>query len=341
MRSKALFLRIVRQFFHDKRTLALLILAPVLVLSLLYLVLDGENYTPEIVLVDVPEELIAAFEENTDAKIDVTDLSEANERLENGEADAIVSYENNKPSLVLEGSSPTANQAVMASVEQVMRPSGVKAGTEIDPVFLHGSKDLSTFDYYGSVFIGFFAFFFVFLIAGVSFLRERTTGTLERLLASPVRRWEIVIGYIYGFGFFTAIQTVIIVVYAIYVLDLPMKGSFWLVLLTTLLTAFSALTLGTLMSAFANNELQMIQFIPLIIVPQFFFSGVFDLETISDWVSWIGPLTPLYYTADALRDIMIRGKEVGAIIWNLLIIFGFGLVFMMLTIVALRKHRKL
>ena len=86
--------------------------------------------------------------------------------------------------------------------------NGQKPELKID--YLHGSSDMGQFDYFGPVLVGFFVFFFVFLIAGVSFLRERTTGTLERLLARPLRKWEIVMGYVLGFGIFTMIQSTII-----------------------------------------------------------------------------------------------------------------------------------
>lgn len=83
----------------------------------------------------------------------------------------------------------------------------------------------------------------------------------------------------------------------------------------------------------------MIQFIPIIIVPQFFFSGLINLDTIFDWLSWLGPITPLYYAAEALRDIMVRGYGWDAIYGNLLMLAGFSALFIILNILALRKHR--
>jgi ABC-2 type transport system permease protein len=207
--------------------------------------------------------------------------------------------------------------------------------------FLHGSEDIGQFDYLGPVLLGFFVFFFVFLIAGVSFLRERTGGTLERLMCSPLKLWEIVVGYVAGFGIFTTIQAGIIASYAIYVLGMLMEGSFFYVMLIILLLSFSALTLGILLSAFAQTELQMMQFIPIVVVPQVFFSGLFNLETISDWLSWIGPLTPLYYAAEALRDVMVRGYGFEQIAQNIYILLGFSILFMLLNVLALRKYRKL
>jgi len=148
-------------------------------------------------------------------------------------------------------------------------------------------------------------------------------------------------GYILGFGLFTIVQSAIIVSYCVYVLNLWMVGSFWWVLLITLLLALVALSLGTLLSTFANNELQMIQFIPLVIVPQVFFSGLFNLDTISDWVSWIGVVTPLYYGADALRDVMIRGEGWSAINADLGVLCLFAVLFIALNILGLKRYRRL
>src|SRR5690625_7931996 len=98
-----------------------------------------------------------------------------------------------------------------------------------------------------------------------------------------------------------------------------MAGRFTAVLAIILLLALTALTLGILISSFANSEFQMIQFIPVVVIPQIFFSGLFNLETISDLLSWIGPLTPLYYAAESLRDVMVRGYGWSDIYDNLLV----------------------
>ncbi|MGQ0515488.1 ABC transporter permease, partial [Bacillus sp. D-CC] len=88
---------------------------------------------------------------------------------------------------------------------------------------------------------------------------------------TPDKRWEIVVGYIIGFGIFAFIQSIIIVSFSVYILDLYVAGSIWLTLLITCMLSLTALTLGTFLSAYANNEFQIIQFIPLVIVPQIFF----------------------------------------------------------------------
>jgi ABC-2 type transport system permease protein len=335
--------RILQQIGRDKRTLGLLLFAPILLLTMLYLVFEGEDYKPKMGLVHVPE----ALEKKMDlAEAEVSffdDRDKADAKLISQELDGYIFFDGGAISVYLEGSDPLVNGEAIRWVQKALKPlqtSGAPS-QEMKIHYLHGSADMGQFDYFGPVLLGFFVFFFVFLIAGVSFIRERTRGTLERLLASPLRKWEIVVGYVAGFGIFTIFQATLIAAYSIYVLGMLMEGSFWNVLLIILLLSFTALTLGILLSSFANNELQMIQFIPIVIVPQIFFSGLFNLETISGWLNWIGPLTPLYYAADALRNVMVRGYGLGEIYLDILVLLGFALLFMVLNIMALRKYRKL
>ncbi|MGL4818363.1 MAG: ABC transporter permease, partial [Bacilli bacterium] len=203
----------------------------------------------------------------------------------------------------------------------------------------YGTTELEMFDYIGPVLIGFFIFFFVFLISGVSFLRERTTGTLERLLATPIARYELVFGYLIGYGLFTIVQSLIIAFYCTYVLGVYNVGGILLITFICVLIALSALSLGTFLSSYANNELQMMQFIPLIIVPQVFFSGMFPVEGMVEPLQWLAAIMPLTYGAHALTDVMMKGATLGDVWTQLGILFAFTVVFASLNIVALKKHR--
>ncbi|MEH7343223.1 ABC transporter permease [Bacillus sp. JJ1532] len=342
MRISALVIRILRQIIRDKRTMALLIFAPILVLSMLYLVFNGTDYEPKIGLVDVLEQIADQLDLDHADVTQYDSIQKAEKDLADKKLDGYILFENQQPAVFLEGSDPGANGSVLKWLQDALKPlqqGGPQKAAEVH--YLYGSSDMGQFDYYGPILLGYFVFFFVFLIAGVSFLRERTTGTLERLLSSPLRKWEIVMGYVIGFGIFTMIQAAVIAWYSIYVLGMLMEGIFIYVLIITLLVSLTALTLGTLLSSFANNELQMIQFIPLVIVPQLFFSGLFNPDTISKWLSWIGPLTPLYYANEALRNVMIRGFGLDMIYQDLLMLAGFSLLFMILNVAALRKYRRI
>lgn len=342
MNVQAITLRIIRQFRRDKRSLALMLLAPLLVLTLMWLVLDGDRYEPTIALVNVPEQMSELLEEQ-DVTIQKMDLSEAEEALDDLEIDALIHRQQSELNVTLEGSDPSTNQAVMGVVQKAMQNAVPAQSMPFKPQFdyLHGSDSLGLFDNVGPVLIGFFVFFFVFIIGGVSFLRERTQGTLERILSTPLKRWEIVTGYVSGFGLFTILQTALIAFFAIYALDVWMAGSIWYVLLVSMLLALTALTFGTLLSAFANNEFQMIQFIPIVIVPQVFFSGLFNLDAVASWIKMIGQIMPLTYGASALRGVMIRGEGFTDIQMDVYVLVAFAVTFFILNIVALKKHRKL
>lgn len=342
MRVWAIILRILRQFRRDKRTLALLFLAPIIVLSLMNLVFNGTDYEPNIGVISAPNALVDQMKEHQANVIHYENREIAEQALDDRSIDAIISLENAVLQVKLEGSEPSINKAVIMLLQKSGEGLQSKSDTsKMNIAYLHGSEGMTAIDQFGPILIGFFIFFFVFLISGVSFLRERTTGTLERLLSTPLRRSELVLGYIGGFGIFTIIQALLISWFCIKVLGILMTGSFAYVLLLTLLLSMTALTLGTLLSAYANNELQMIQFIPLIIVPQLFLSGLFPLDTLPVWLQKLGVVMPLTYGTHALSDVMIRGKGWGDIAGNVFVLIGFSLLFILLNIAALRKHRKI
>ncbi|MCX7614464.1 MAG: ABC transporter permease [Clostridiales bacterium] len=338
MRVKAVMLRILRQQGHDKRTIGLMILAPMLVLTLMSFIFNGAEYHPKIGVVNAPLSFINKLEDN-DAKIVRYSEYEAENALELSKIDAVINFRGGIPYIKLEGSDPSKSNAVIRLTQNALQQTISMIKPDI--TYLYGYKNMSSFDNFGPILIGFFIFFFVFLIAGVSFLSERDTGTLERILATPLRRWELVMGYILGFGVFTILQSSLIAWYSISILNIMMVGSFILVLLITILTALVALTIGTFISAYANNELQMIQFIPIIVVPQVFFSGLFDLSTMTPWLQYIGRIMPLWYAADALRNIMIRGKGWNDIATDVVVLIAFCAFFTVANILALKKHRKI
>ncbi|WP_082232381.1 ABC transporter permease [Halobacillus massiliensis] len=329
--------RILSQFRRDKRSMALMIMAPILVLTLMWLVLNGKQEKFHIAAVNVPDSIVEQIN-NDDLVLTRMSKKDAEKSLSNQSIEAVFEWKKERPVITVEGSDPNTTSSIQKILQQSFsEPDHLQP----DFKFLHGAADLDLFDYIGPVLIGFFVFFFVFIVGGVSFLRERTQGTLERILSTPLKRWELVLGYLSGFGLFTIFQSILIAAYTIFVLDVFMDGNFFYVLLVTFLLALSALSLGTLLSAFAKNEFQMIQFIPLVIVPQVFFSGLFPIEGLSQWLQAIGRIMPLTYGADAMRAIMLRGESLQDIQLNLYILLGFILLFTTLNITALKRYRRL
>lgn len=152
--------------------------------------------------------------------------------------------------------------------------------------------------------------FFGFLITGISVLRERTQGTMERLLASPISRMDIVAGYLLGFLLFALVQTLILFFYMVYVLNVSFQGDLWQILVFQVLIGINAVCLGTLFSVFARNEFQMMQFIPLMIIPQVFLCGLFiQINQMPDYLQWIAKFLPLTYGVEGIEALMLQGQN--------------------------------
>lgn len=337
MRAFAICKRLVKQMGRDPRTIAMLFVAPLLVLWLLSIAMNTTSATATLDVVGVKGPFLELLK-NTDAKVNEVSKEQAVQDVEARKADAYVELQDSQLHVTLEGSDPSANRAVLEALQKAGSATMNQPTPEIS--YLYGGSDLTPLDNLAPVLIGFFIFFFVFLLSGVAFLRERTAGTLERVLASPVRRYEIVLGYFVGFGFFAVLQTLFVQWFALHILDVRSVGSFWAVLAANLLIATVALSLGTLLSAFARNEFQMVQFIPLVVVPQIFLSGLFDMRNFPAWISAIANVLPLSHGASVLRSIMIRGEGLGANQVSLWVLAGYGVLFLFLNTLALKRYRQ-
>ncbi len=182
------------------------------------------------------------------------------------------------------------------------------------------------------------ALFFSFLLTGISFLRERSQGTMERLMASPVSRLDIVVGYLCGFFIFALTQTLIVLLFTIYVLDVHYSGDLWQIFIFQVVIITGAVNLGIFISTFARNEFQMVQFIPLIIIPQIFLCGViFHIEQMPDYLQWLSKILPLTYAVDGLRDIMLAGKSLLDVGFELAVLIGFAIIISILAAITLRR----
>ncbi|MGB2994397.1 MAG: ABC transporter permease, partial [Paenisporosarcina sp.] len=280
-------------------------------------------------------------------EIDVVTFQETNnieEVIVENELDGYLVLKDGTLNLTIENTDPSRSKLLQTKIQQAFAMGSGNSGLlkgELKTNYMYGSKDTTFFDVLSPILVGFFVFFFVFLISGIGLLRERMTGTLERLLSTPIRRWEIVLGYLIGYGLFAIIQTIIVVVYSVNILDMVLVGSVWHVLLVNVLIALVALSLGILLSSFAASEFQMIQFIPLVIVPQVFFTGIIPIAGMPEWLQMFSKIMPISYGADALKSIMYKGMDLSEILTDLAVLIGFAVVFIALNIVALKKYRKI
>ena len=344
-RTRAVARRIILQFRRDRRSLALLLVAPILVLTLVGQLWGSNTSTSKVHVLaigDVDPELLSALK-GTDLELSVSEHDAATVALKDGRADATIELVDNVFTVTVEGSDPTRTGTIIGQVERALvhlaLEAPLSAFVKID--YLYGGPQYTLLDYVAPVLIAFFAFFFIFLLACVSFLRERTSGTLERLLASPLTRVELVVGYLGGFAVFALLQAVVILAFTVFVLKVQYRGNLATIFLVEAVLVVVAVSLGLAISAFARNELQAVQFVPLVLLPQVFLSGfLVPVDQLGDVLRAIAAVLPLTYANEALRSVMVKGYPVTdpLIVRDIGILAAFAVAMAVAAVVSIRRE---
>jgi ABC-2 type transport system permease protein len=393
-RILAIARRIAQGFRRDERTLGLMFVVPLVITALLGWVLsDTKDTVVDLVLVNeagaVGDRIVtaltdAANEPSSDIALvaTVATQDEAIARIREGTGDIAIVIPNDlladvqagtRPTLTVisEGTDPAAEagrfgtvQSTIASIAGELAPPGVTPPIlpQVERKTVYLSPDASQVDVLAPIFLGFFGYFFVFLLTGISFLRERIGGTLERLLATPVSRFEIVSGYSLGFATFATIQVIVLTVFILNSIAVPSfhvpgieqdtpafsiglgvdsAGSPYLAFAIALLLSLGAVNLGIFLSTFARTELQVIQFIPLVIVPQGLLSGMlWPVERLPDVLQAIAHVLPLTYAVEGLREVMLKGADLSSSVvqTDLAVLAGIALFFVVLASGTIKRE---
>lgn len=361
-RTLAVARRIVAQFRHDPRTLALVLVVPVGIIVLLGYVIRHQQPDRTIAVVNGSE--LAGVDDQLASLIDETGRAagvplpedEARRQLANGDVQALLVLTGTAGDfaahLTLRGTDPSSAAALRQVTTLAMTAfdaswvgaaprDDLRAPPRLSVDYLYGGPGYDTLDFFAPALIAYFAFFFMFLLTAVSFLRERVAGTLERLMASPISRAELVVGYILGFGVFALLQAVAVVVVAVYALQVHYAGSIGWVFVVVAVLTLAAVNLGIFLSTYARTELQAVQFIPLVIVPQGIFCGlIWPVSALPGWMQPISYVFPITYAVRALRAVMLEGRGLtdAAVAPDLLAIFGFAVLFAALAVGTLRRE---
>ena len=359
MRTIAIAKKVIKELIRDKRTLAMMFVAPVFIMWLMNLMFSASTtVNVKLATQDLSTGLITKMDELDHVDIETyQDLDQAKEALANEKVDAVISYKDGE--YQVDYANTDASKTSM--IRQVLRTSIASEGTdqllsrikqalpqlkldakapEIKESYQYGDKNTGFFARMIPILIGFVVFFFVFLISGMALLKERTSGTLDRLLATPVKRSEIVYGYMLSYGIIAIFQTAVVVLAAIWLLDVEVVGNILNVIIVNVVLALVALAFGILLSTLAKSEFQMMQFIPLVIMPQLFFSGIIPLSSMGEWAPTVGKFLPLTYSGDAISQIILYGHNLGDILPNLGVLMIFLIILTILNIVGLRRYRK-
>ncbi len=378
-RTFTLASRVFRQIIRDRRTVTLFLAGPLFILTLgvpllrseasaVPLGIVNEDQGATIMLlgeVSLAEQIVDSMAENEGLRLVMLHRDQVDDALREGQVRGVVIFppdfsagfaatRHTAITLRLEGSNPMDAMALQGNLLRTamqamarLAPAGLtglptadgELPITLEPEYLYGSAEYDMLDFFAPVYIALIVFFFVFLLTTVSFLRERSQGTMERLFATPVNRFEIVTGYMVGFLIFALAQAALLLIFAVSVLNIHYAGSLLLVFLIEALLVIVAVNLGILLSTFAHNEFQVLQFIPIVIFPMVLLSGL--IWPVADLPGLLRPLAyimPLTYANQALRDIMIKGWGLAEVWPYLVALTAFCLALLAAATASMRRE---
>ncbi|MFF7409849.1 ABC transporter permease [Streptomyces lydicus] len=196
-----------------------------------------------------------------------------------------------------------------------------------------------TFNSIGASLLGIFPMITMFLVTSIATLRERTSGTLERLLAMPLGKADLISGYALAFGLLAIVQSALATALSVWVLGLDVTGSPWLLLLVAVLDALLGTALGLFVSAFAASEFQAVQFMPAVLMPQLLLCGLFTpRDTMQPALKAVSDVLPMSYAVDGMTEVLHHPDVTTAFLRDSLVVTAFALLVLALGAATLRRR---
>jgi len=369
-RTLAISRRIAEFFRRDERSLALVFVAPIVIMGLLGWVIRDQSPPATRVAAVSPSVSEQGLQQFADAVTaagmvyvpGITTEDQARQALIDGQLDVAVVVEiGGEPpnvianiTIITPGINTSADSAAIGQLRQVLVSALQLQGGTITQEFIYGAGDF--FNSFAPALVGFVVFFLVFILTGISFLRERIGGTLERLLATPVRKLEIVVGYSFGFAIFATIQVALVLLFLLGSLHIdlpeplpdinlglgvPIAGSPVLAFVITLLLALAAVNLGIFLSTFARTEFQILQFIPLVIVPQALLCGIiWPIDSLPGLLQPIARILPMTYGIEGLRAVLVKGSPLTdpTVVLDISVLAGMAIVLAVAAAATIRRE---
>ncbi len=346
------------QFRHDKRTLGFVVGMPLLMVLAFGYTFGGEVHGVRTLLVNQDVGTMGArFVENitgdTLALETFSDVAPARAEVDAGRAWAVVWLPANFTAdllarraaihVVLDGSSPPIVSAVLgklrASAEAAFAGAGGAAALSLDQAFVYGSANTRFIDSFAPGIIALAVLMVTTIFSVIIIVREKYGGMLERLFATPLRPFELVVGHALALSVIAVAQSTVILSAAILLFQIQIQGSVLLAFGVLLLFAVGNQGLGMVASAAARNELQAVQFIPLVLFPSLLLTGVFyPLEAIPGGLRPLSWFVPMTYANDALRSVMLRGWGVGDLALDLMVLAAYATVALLAAAVFIRRQ---
>lgn len=376
-RSIAVSMRILRDIRNDRRTIALIFIAPIFAMFVFGLAFSGEIKDVKVVIVNndegysTPLDNFTSLSERIISKIDreVLDIDfENNEvvaisNVKKGLSYAVIVFPDNFTRNVLmkiqnssflgdstirvmidKSNMNVANEIVKSlntAVFKTTEEEGLKHIINVDSEDAIYGKNADFMDFFVPGIMAFVVYLLTTLLTLISFVGERTSGTLDRILATPLTESEIVIGYATAFSVFGILQGLILLIVGILVFDITIVGHIILAFICIALLAVVCQALGILLSSLAKREAQAVQFIPFVVLPAFLLSGIFwPIEAIPSWLRPASYLVPPTYTVNANRAVMLRGWGLDMIWLDIVALLIFAVIFLIVAVWSLKRRKR-
>jgi ABC-2 type transport system permease protein len=329
--------------------MGLILFAPIVLMVLFGYALSGDMSGVSLGLVDYGghDALKSQLEATKDFEIlYLGSLSDAERLILEGRLNGAVVMQPGEVRVLLDATSLQISGIIAAAVQAGINQEGTSLETKekkeknnLITRYIFG-YDLEMMDTVGPAILGLVVFFFTFINAAIAFIRERSQGTLEKFMVSPLSRVEMVSGYVLGFSLFTLLQSATTLIVVTFGFGVPMRGNPLTALAVVLLLGAGALVLGCFFSNFARSEYQVVQFIPLIITPQIVLCGVWwPLQSVPEFIRPVSYILPLTYAGDALRAVMLKGAGINEILYpDLLALCVFFLIFFGAATLMLKRE---
>ncbi len=359
--------RIFSDMRNDKRTLALIFIAPVFAMFIFGWAFSGDVKDVKIIVVDHDQGMLSqAVIDNLNhdtLSLEYMDSEDvAVEKVEHGDAYGVIVFPEgftanalakaqnpaaagdttivlrlDKSSInVANAVSRTFTSALLATMDQMGREQPVSVDAD-NAIYGQNARFM---DFFVPGIMAFVVFILSTMLTLLAFVGEKTGGTLDRLLSTPLSEGGVVLGYAGAFSVTGTLQATLLLVIGILVFNITVVGNVLLAFISVALLAVVSQALGILLSSLAKREAQAIQFFPFLILPAFLLAGVFwPVEAIPGWLRPFCYLVPPYYAVDANRAVMLKGWGLGQIWPDYLALAAFAAVFLGLAVLMLKRRK--
>lgn len=371
-RTFAVTKRVLRDLKHDRRQLGLIFIAPLLVISIFGVAFTGTVKDVRVVVVNgdtapasssLSDKIISNLDTNVVNVAYANSESEAVGQVQNGSATAVIVFpphftqsvmaqvsgrtsvapRNKTIQVLADKSNPNVSDPIVgvvnSAVAHTIQGIGRQAPVSVDSSNAIYGANAQFIDFFAPGIICIAVWQLTTLLTLIAFVGERTSGTLLRLLASPLKESELVAGYAAAFGIIGVTQSVVLLTVAVILFNVTIVGNVLLAFVVIALLAIVSEGLGILLSSLARREAQAVQFLPFVVLPAFLLSGIFwPIQAIPEWLRPVSYLLPTTYAVEAVRSVIVRGWGLDRIYPDVIALLIFASVFLGLAAVLLRRR---